>query len=538
MNTTSVSVTSDTRSLLNALSATFTNNSTTVLGELLQNARRAGSTKIEITATDEELKIADDGRGIDDLSILLSIAKTGWDTEIQAMESPYGLGFISCLFAAEHITVSSKGKRASASTADLLDLKPMNVEPDANGASTVITLTRHKFGDLDNIAKRLATLVAGFPIPVSLNGDDLPRPDAIGNTDLVQVSSGLVSPEVLRGHGINRFYLQGLPIQENCSSVSSRWSSFDKKNVMHLDPTQFHGRMPDRNCLLEPQESGRRITASIHAAITEYLTRRASEMTPQEFVHTYADLALERGMLDLLNSISFVPARWLGKFEEAPILSGATTDSPIGYREIPTVVSREEIERVGIFSVDDESEDLRSCLAAYSRSAFVPGRYLRDQHWLSDATIDVDSDDFDVVPGNVLGTGEIDVDGYSITVHLCESLHLESSVEHPTLAGSIPVDACYHDGQLFITPNASFSNALKQISNFECDERFDHHAYDNAFNDLSALIKSIQHNDPALLLKSYLDSGIRVATPAQLRGRTFTVTFQDDGIYSVLPAAA
>lgn len=538
MNQTAVAVTSDTRSLLNALAATFTNNSSTVLGELLQNARRAGASKVEITATDETLAIVDDGRGIDDLSILLSIAKSGWDSEIQVNESPYGLGFISCLFAAQHITVASKGKLATAATADLLDLIPMTVQAGDIDGITSITLGGHKFGDLQKITLRLNGLVAGFPIPVFLNGVELARPHAIGNCELVQVSTGLVSPGVLEGAGIHRFYLQGLPIEEHFSSVRARsYGGGADLLCMHLDPVQFHGRMPDRNGLLEPEQSGKRISQSIKDAIRDHLNRRAAEMPQQDFIAQYADLAMTMGMLDLLNGIPFVPVRWLGKFVETPILSGETTDSRIGYGDLPPVVSREEIERQGIFACDEESEDLHAMLALHARGCIVRGRWLTAGHWLTAITKDVDDKDFTIEPGKVLGEGRVGVYGWSITVRLCEELHLISAVDHPSLAGRIPVDACCEEGILYITENASLSDTLKQLSNFEDDERFDEAAYDRAYDDLNAMLLTIKHNDPARLLQCYLDNGIRISTPEQLRGKSFTVAFNEEGVFTIAKAA-
>ena len=52
-----------------------------MLGELLQNARRAGAQHIHITSRDNTLIIRDDGNGIADLQTLIFIAESGWDQE-------------------------------------------------------------------------------------------------------------------------------------------------------------------------------------------------------------------------------------------------------------------------------------------------------------------------------------------------------------------------------------------------------------------------------------------------------------------------
>ncbi|EGQ61188.1 hypothetical protein GGI1_05061, partial [Acidithiobacillus sp. GGI-221] len=72
---------------------------TTWVTELLQNARRAGATKIHIALQPEqkEFTIWDDGQGIKDMQNLFSIAESGWDEPIITEEKPYGMGFLSCL---------------------------------------------------------------------------------------------------------------------------------------------------------------------------------------------------------------------------------------------------------------------------------------------------------------------------------------------------------------------------------------------------------------------------------------------------------
>ena len=55
-----VRVESDPKTLLNALKATFTRPQS-VLGELLQNGRRAGATQIDITVSADDIVVRDNG---------------------------------------------------------------------------------------------------------------------------------------------------------------------------------------------------------------------------------------------------------------------------------------------------------------------------------------------------------------------------------------------------------------------------------------------------------------------------------------------
>lgn len=67
-----------------------------VVNELLQNARRAGATRIDIDILSEEgherLRIRDDGRGISDPRAVLPLGQSDWTESIRVSEDPAGMG--------------------------------------------------------------------------------------------------------------------------------------------------------------------------------------------------------------------------------------------------------------------------------------------------------------------------------------------------------------------------------------------------------------------------------------------------------------
>jgi HSP90 family molecular chaperone len=79
--------------LVKSLRFSFTNK-TTVLGELIQNARRANSEMVVINFCPETktLQVLDDGCGIDSIATLLTVAESGWDADVVAHEHPFGIG--------------------------------------------------------------------------------------------------------------------------------------------------------------------------------------------------------------------------------------------------------------------------------------------------------------------------------------------------------------------------------------------------------------------------------------------------------------
>lgn len=80
-----------------------------ILIELTQNSRRAGATNIRLAYSYQEcfFELADDGKGIDDPRVLLTLGKSAWDEKIQQKEDPAGTGVFS-LAACEKVYVWSK----------------------------------------------------------------------------------------------------------------------------------------------------------------------------------------------------------------------------------------------------------------------------------------------------------------------------------------------------------------------------------------------------------------------------------------------
>jgi len=107
---------------------------TKVLSELIQNARRAGATRIDIAmtqATDTEpavFEIIDNGVGITDFTKLFTLSESGWSAD-NAPESPFGMGFFSVFYAAEHVTIESCGNRIALQSSSALNFEDFG-EPE------------------------------------------------------------------------------------------------------------------------------------------------------------------------------------------------------------------------------------------------------------------------------------------------------------------------------------------------------------------------------------------------------------------------
>ena len=93
--------------LLTKANRLFTGSLSGRIIEILQNARRAGATEVEITNEAGIITVRDNGRGIGDFSRLLDMGGSGWEGTFEQSEDPAGVGLF-CL-APREVSVRSRG---------------------------------------------------------------------------------------------------------------------------------------------------------------------------------------------------------------------------------------------------------------------------------------------------------------------------------------------------------------------------------------------------------------------------------------------
>ena len=164
----------------------------TLVSELLQNARRAGATHIEVDydAGTQILVVQDNGGGLDDFQKLLSFHESGWDDATSAEERPFGVGFANCLYAATRCIVASRHQRVDIDTAAALAKASIDVE----SMTEAVTGTRIELHgvELPELGSRIETLCLGFPVEVLFNGKPLTRRFAVANLATMASPMGTV----------------------------------------------------------------------------------------------------------------------------------------------------------------------------------------------------------------------------------------------------------------------------------------------------------------------------------------------------------
>jgi len=120
--------------LLKKADRLFTGTLSGRVAELVQNARRAGATRVEIANTNSEVIVRDNGRGIEDFASLLDLGGSGWnDDELESSEDPAGVG-VFCL-APRQLTIRSRGQVATIDGNGWYG-SPVPIECDPKGATT------------------------------------------------------------------------------------------------------------------------------------------------------------------------------------------------------------------------------------------------------------------------------------------------------------------------------------------------------------------------------------------------------------------
>lgn len=143
---------------LSTIQRYFPNDVKSILIELLQNARRAGATKVEVSTKEIankfsqlydvlEVSLYDNGIGIEDPSILFSLFSTGWDEETIQREDPAGAGIYSLSSIGATIESSTKSNSWRLKVtpngfvgAEDITVEELNLKPSTTGTRVTFTL--------------------------------------------------------------------------------------------------------------------------------------------------------------------------------------------------------------------------------------------------------------------------------------------------------------------------------------------------------------------------------------------------------------
>ena len=245
-------------SAIRRVTRTFAATLTDAFSEILQNARRAGATRVRVTLTGPAdsgpltVTVTDDGAGIADAGVLLSFGENGWNEDLVAAEDAAGMGMLS--LARRGCTVSSRPRATNGEPAPgwRVELLPEHflgeaeaeVQPDDTApypCGTAVTFKTSESENADTVRKAIGTAAWHYPLPVVF--ENVPATPAGGEAlERRAFLDGALHAERWRGLVFGVF--------------KDRWAGFG----LHDPDVNFHGltvpvRLPSVEAVTGPRWS-------------------------------------------------------------------------------------------------------------------------------------------------------------------------------------------------------------------------------------------------------------------------------------------
>jgi hypothetical protein len=549
-NTVAIKVNQD--KLLANLEFSFSNQST-VLGELMQNARRAGATEVHFTNVVEgELMISDNGKGISDFQNLFSVAESGWDAATVQNERPFGMGWLSALYTSEHVYVESNGQYIEGKSSEILAGSALEVKSCDilnTGSYTTVILTGFKL----NTAKTkdaLDKLAEGFAIPVSFNGQKLDQKYKLDTEHFLEVAGigHIYAPEAnLKGWRTGdltancKVYLQGLPV----SRSSSVYHTIE--NVIHLDSANYFARMPDRDKLIDEQEVLKKVHAAINQIHLDRLIALKGQLTPEEFAgRSIADYALniEGGFKVLCDKDVRLSEYFYGLVD--PIQPSCYGDhSKSVNSSIPSVSYEEVASGETMFFItdamseyEDESNAAAWIFAKKMQWNLLEHHYhykhsanLIHDHWVGSFVHDLNNDNLTVEVVGLGKTGDVGLNYWPSNCHvvLCESYKItykaKDGKEYVAEINDEPLWT--RDGQLLVPSEAkNVGEAVMQGSSYMNEDEFQEHEQEIDGRALRLYVEMLRSGDEVTALQSMLNT-INLSEYKDFIGQQYVLTLNE-----------
>lgn len=522
--------------LMKGLRNAFTNKHT-VMKEMLQNADRAGATEVKVDvvgvgASLVDISFEDNGCGIADMATLLRVASSGWSEEIMESRMPYGLGFLSALYAASEIELESLGKRLAFKTIDALQFKPIPVLDHAEsvnqpGSRFVLRGIEMK---QDDARLNILRHGVGYPVKVILNGEENNQSHAVNNPDrkFTQTSIGLVSDpgydSGLLGHTVV-CYLQGFAVK----TLHRFPFNINRETVVHLDPTLFVARMPDRDVLIDADEQAKKIELVLAEEWKIKLKELMTKMPANEFVDKYwqAILAFD---LDLICKLDLMPKQLVRMFFDVPLMASENLVEFTGH------VTREEIESgavklVAIPEDFDNHNALSWNYAWYSGACVVNLERIPEGHWARDFIVELDDERLELLVFGEKARGSFSAGWVGGEVIICDSFEIRGEDgKGGALDAVTSNERGVFDGEAFIIPEKESNGdwLVDQASSYLDDD--DYQEADNEADraDLRRKILELRGASPAKVMRELL-LGIDFYGYQSLHGKLFMLKIDNSG---------
>ncbi len=496
----------------------------TLVTELLQNARRAGATLIEIIhdVQSKTLSIQDNGCGIDDFQKLLTFNETGWNEATQQDESPFGIGFSKCLYAAGRCIVASRGRFVDIDTTAALAQAPIPVQdadPDKSSQpGTAIALFEV---ELEGLAHRMPDLCRGFPVAVTFNGQEIARPHALPGLKTQATSVGHIHIAGMDDGKFTRYtvvYLQGFRVHQ----APTYYSCDDLANVVHLDPTRFVARLPDREKLIDEEEQIKLVDKAISVLWLNALQEKKAALPAQQFVEAYFDAAKHWRHTQVFDDVDCLP------MSICEAIGGYPRQAPFGQLDfleaVKQPISRDEVlsGEVTLASIDYPDSSTAPCWMFAKAKGYVVIKTtsLSDGHWVHGHVRHLDANEVVVEPVDLQRQASFEGRWVDAEVLLCAHVRIRIKDD----VAEIHEDGFSHEDAIYVPAKESTGIAVEQASSFmDSKDRYHEDDRDADAEALADLIRLLRAVDPMETLQGML-TDLKLEKYPVLHGRTFRLT--------------
>lgn len=552
--------------LLSNLEYSFTKHAT-VLGEIIQNANRAGATKVEFDVLEDgTLVVTDNGKGISDFQNLFTIAESGWDQEIVTKEKPFGMGFLSALYACKKISIISNGMALNADTAEILagqafQVKVIEKSTQLPKSKTYTKIYMHGFSlDQESIVKTLKNIAFGFPIDVIVAGEALPAPHRyMAGDQFIEVKGiGKICVKQIDQSKIHHAssyidfvaYLQGQPVLIHTPRTSYKRYAADchDLDIVHLDSLIFTGRLPDRDVLVNEAEAITKISNAINdikvAKLAELKSKDMAKFATREvFSHAialkggfelYCDEAVPFPNYNFDNIDPIQPSC----FGEHDKNLYQTKDMPISYEAL--VAGTVNLCTINDMAAYEESNApawvFAQKLGWQLFSVYFGSHYKNvnhELHWSNSHIHELESQDINVSINNEHKRQLVALDDWEFipTVVLCDSYSL-SYTDKKGKTHEVTVDdkaVLTIDGLLLMPKNErDVHSCVLQGGAYANESDFLEDLYDRDGNTLALAVEMMRSGDEVKALESLIN-GLNLQAYAQYEGIKYEMTIDSKG---------
>jgi hypothetical protein len=524
----------------------FFTNSTSALGEAMQNARRAGANSVtfDFNAKKKILTITDDGSGIPDFQDLLTIAKSGWNEATEKQERPFGIGFMAVCFTGDRVTVLSRGKKVSFTPDDVIDKTEILVEPSqfiGAGCQVIIKGCKLTAREIELALERFAR---GFPIDTVWNGKKLPNPHALCNLKGVETKIGFIHEPSIHD-GVKRnycdtgfVYCQGLPVVVGnfASYHECPWLDYTTKEltIIHLDELKYQSRLPDRDCLRDSKKAEKDFVGVLKSLWLKFLRQQKKVLSDVDFAERHWRNAEAVDALDLMLDVPLLPNEILRVPESG---NWRRYDNTCCFTRANFAVKQSDVEsgkQIVCLPFEPEYYDdgfARLAWAQSSNAVFLEEKELIPEgHWVLPHLLDLGVAKIDIM-GNLIASAYFDGSWVCGEVKLMESIMVSINGNNQQIPSAIAGGSF---GNFLVPKGENYpGHVVHQVSSYtdEC-ENYLKGEFTRDSNDFDDLVASLSGEVGDATLHKCLRKGDALHKP-NLRGKSFLVTFGEDGKYEV-----